>query len=106
MMEWIYLGLAIVFEGAGTTMMKLSNGGERLFESILIAVFYLICFGFLTLALKEIPVSVAYAIWSGLGIMIAVAIGYLLFNEPITALKAIAVMMIIAGVGLLNYSSH
>jgi small multidrug resistance pump len=105
-MDWIYLGLAILFEGAGTTMMKLSNGGERLLESVLVGVFYVICFGFLTLALKGIPLSIAYAIWGGLGIMLAVVIAYFLFDEPITALKAVAVVMIIAGVGLLNYSSE
>jgi small multidrug resistance pump len=106
MIEWLYLSLAILFEGAGTTMMKLSSGGERIIESVLIGVFYLICFGFLTLALKGIPISIAYAIWSGLGILIAVAVGYFLFDEPVTALKAIAVTMVIAGVGLLSYSSH
>lgn len=105
MIFWIYLGVAILFEAAGTTMMKLSSGGEKIFESILVGVFYLICFFFLTLALKGIPISIAYAIWSGVGILMAVLIGYYLFNEPITVLKSIAVMMIIGGVVLLNYSS-
>ena len=106
MIEWFYLGLAIVCEGAGTTMMKLSNGGERILELVLVGVFYLICFWFLTLSLKGIPISIAYAIWSGFGIMIAVAVGYFLFNEPITVLKTLAIMLIIGGVALLNYSSH
>jgi small multidrug resistance pump len=101
-MSWLFLTLAIIFEAGGTTMMKLSDGGEKIVPTILVAVFYIVCFGFLTLALKEIPVSIAYTIWCGVGIMLAVLIGYLVFQEPLTVLKGVAVLMIIGGVAILS----
>lgn len=106
MIHWAYLLLAILFEGAGTIMMKLSSGGENMVATVLIGVFFLICFGWFTLALKGVPLSIAYALWSGIGIIIAVTAGYLLFDEALSALKVFAIAMIIAGVALLNYASN
>jgi len=64
-MTWLYLVLAILLEVSGTTCMKLSEGFTRMVPSILLVVFYTLSLGMLTLALKKIDVSVAYAIWSG-----------------------------------------
>ena len=61
-MTWLYLVLAILLEVSGTTCMKLSEGFTRMVPSILLVVFYTLSFGMLTLALKRIDVSVAYAI--------------------------------------------
>ena len=66
-MTWLYLILAILLEVSGTTCMKLSEGFTKLVPSVLIFVFYTASFGMLTLALKRIDVSVAYAVWSGMG---------------------------------------
>jgi small multidrug resistance pump len=103
-MHWIFLILAILFEVSGTTNMKLSHGFTRLVPSILIFVFYSISFTFLTLALKKIDISIAYAIWSGLGTALIATIGILLFKEPLTALKLISIVLVIAGVVGLNLS--
>jgi len=105
MIHWIYLSLAIIFEGAGTIMMKLSKGGENIIATILIGVFYIICFGWLTVALKGIPLNIAYAIWCGVGIIIATSAGYLIFGEALSGLKVLAIIMIVGGVALLNYAS-
>ena len=94
----IYLVLAILFEVAGTTSMKLSNGFTQLLPSILIFVFYFISFGFLTLSLKRLEVSTAYAVWSGLGTLLIVLIGMLFFKESMTMIKAISLLLIILGV--------
>jgi small multidrug resistance pump len=103
-MHWVYLILAIVFEVAGTTCMKLSAGFSRLLPAILMGVFYAVCFGFLTFALKKVDVSVAYAIWSGVGTALIAAIGVLWFREPLTLMKACGLLAIIGGVVALNLS--
>lgn len=102
MMTWIYLALAILLEVAGTTCMKLSDGFTKMVPSILLFVFYTLSFGMLTLALKRIDVSVAYAVWSGAGTALIATIGVLWFREPMTALKLISLALIIVGVVGLN----
>ena len=103
-MTWLYLTLAILLEVSGTTCMKLSRGFTKLVPSILLFVFYTLSMGMLTLALKRIDVSVAYAVWSGVGTALIATIGVLWFKEPVTALKLISIGLIIIGVVGLNLS--
>lgn len=103
-MTWLYLVLAILLEVSGTTCMKLSEGFTKTVPSILLFVFYTLSFGMLTLALKRIDVSVAYAVWSGMGTALIATIGILYFKEPMTALKLISLALIIGGVVGLNLS--
>ncbi|HEK9099973.1 multidrug efflux SMR transporter [Bacillus pfraonensis] len=104
-MQWIYLCLAILFEVAGTTAMKLSDGLTKLIPSILIFVFYVVSFSFLSFALKGLEVSVAYAIWSGMGIVTITIIGFFYFGESINVIKILAMFFILIGVVILNFSS-
>ncbi len=101
-MAWLYLVVAIVTEVIGTTYMKLSEGFSKLTPSILVFVFYGLSLVALTLALKRIDVSVAYAVWSGLGTAMIAAIGLLVFKEPLTLVKMLSLLCIIAGVIGLN----
>ena len=101
-MTWTYLILAILFEVSGTTCMKLSQGFTKTVPSILLFVFYTLSFAMLTLALKKLDVSVAYAVWSGMGTALIATIGVLWFKEPVTALKLISLGLIIIGVVGLN----
>jgi len=101
-MAWLYLVVAIVTEVIGTTYMKLSEGFSKLTPSILVFVFYGLSLVALTLALKRIDVSVAYAVWSGLGTAMIAAIGLLIFKEPLTLVKMLSLLCIIAGVIGLN----
>lgn len=103
-MTWLYLVLAILLEVSGTTCMKLSEGFSRIVPSILLFVFYILSFGMLTLALKKIDVSVAYAVWSGVGTALIATIGVLWFKEPATAMKLISLGLIIIGIVGLNLS--
>lgn len=103
-MHWIYLTSAIVFEVAGTTCMKLSGGFSKVVPAVLMGVFYAVSFTFLTLALKKVDVSIAYAIWSGVGTALIATIGILWFREPFTLLKAGGLLAIIGGVIALNLS--
>lgn len=99
-MSWLLL--AIILEVCGTTSMKLSEGFARLLPSILIFVFYGLSFASLTIALKSIDVSIAYAIWSGVGTALIAAIGILWFKEPSGVLKLASLALIIIGVVGLN----
>jgi small multidrug resistance pump len=104
MQYWLYLAGAIVLEAAGTTSMKLSDGFTKLVPSILIFLFYAASFVALTFALKGIDVSLAYAIWSGIGTVIIAAIGILYFQEPATAFKIVSIGLIVIGVAGLKLS--
>ncbi|OZI11174.1 hypothetical protein CEW92_12940 [Bacillaceae bacterium SAS-127] len=104
-MHWMYLSLAIVFEVIGTISMKQSQGLTKMLPSLLMIVFYLGSFSCLALALKTIEVSVAYAIWSGVGISIISIIGILYFGETMNMLKVAAILLIIVGVVTLNFAS-
>ena len=84
MQNWLALISAILFEVAGTTPMKLSAGLTKLVPSVLIFLFYGCAIVSLTLALKKIEISVAYAVWSGLGTALIAVIGMVWFREPIT----------------------
>lgn len=103
-LSWIYLCLAIFLEVAGTINMKLSEGFTKLIPSILLIFFYIGSLGFLTLALKTIEVSVAYTIWSGIGILIITFIGVFFFNESFSLLKTASILLIIIGVITLNFT--
>ncbi|HWT75626.1 MAG TPA: multidrug efflux SMR transporter [Mobilitalea sp.] len=103
-MEWIYLFLAIIIEIVATALMKYSNGFSKLLPSIGTFIGYILCFTFLSFALKKIDISVAYAIWSAVGIVILSVIGVLVFNESISLLKVISILLIVLGVIGLNLS--
>ncbi len=100
--HWLVLAAAIALEVAGTTCMKLSEGFTKPVPSALIFVFYAASFTALTYALKKIDVSVAYAIWSGVGTVLIATIGILYFREAATTLKLISILLIVAGVVGLN----
>ena len=103
-MSWVYLLLAIGCEVAGTTCMKLSNGLTKPLISLLMFGLYGLSLTLLTLALKGIPVGVAYAVWAGLGTAVIAVIAMLAFDEPLTGTKATCLALIILGVVGLNLS--
>ena len=104
MQSWLYLTGAILLEVAGTSCMKLSQGFSKIIPSILIFVFYGLSFVGLTIALKKIDVGIAYAVWAGIGTALIAGIGMLYFKEPLTLVKVLSILLIIAGVVGLNLS--
>jgi small multidrug resistance pump len=102
--SWILLIAAIVLEVCGTTSMKLSQGFTKWLPSTLIFVFYGLSFTALTIVLKRIDVSIAYAVWSGVGTALIAAIGILWFKESISTVKVLSLLCIIVGVIGLNLS--
>lgn len=103
-MSWILLLLGILSEVLGTTSMKMSEGFTRPIPSIFIFIFYGLSLTLVTLALKQIDVSIAYSIWSGLGTAIIATIALIYFKEPISLVKILSILMIIGGVIGLNIS--
>lgn len=104
MSSWFMLMMAIVFEVTGTTAMKLSDGFTRPLPSILLILFYLLSLAALTLALKRIEVSIAYAVWAGVGTVLVAVVGILWFREPVSLLKVGSILLIVTGVVGLHLS--
>jgi small multidrug resistance pump len=102
---WYFLGGAILFEVAGTTCMKLSKGFTVLTPSLLMFALYGCAFALNTVATKTIELSVAYAIWSGVGTALTAAIGIFYFKEPATTVKLVSLGLIVIGVMGLHSAS-
>lgn len=101
-MSWIYLIVAIMLEVSGTISMKMSEGFSKITPSIAMLIFYLLGISILAVALRRIDISVAYAVWSGLGTALIATVGMLWFEEPITVVKIVSLTLIIMGVMGLN----
>ena len=104
-MKWLYLAVAIIAEIFATSALKASDGLTRLTPSIVTVVGYLISFYFLSLTLRVIPVGIAYALWSGVGIVLISIAGAVLFKQHLDAPALIGIGLIIAGVVVMNVFS-
>ncbi|MBZ0289386.1 MAG: multidrug efflux SMR transporter [Anaerolineae bacterium] len=99
------LMIAIAAEIIGTTALKLSQGFTRpLFGAVMI-ICYIVTFYFLSLTLKNMSVGTAYAIWAGLGTAGVVILGILIFREPVDLARILGIVLIVAGVVVLNLFS-
>ena len=105
-MGWILLVVAIVLEVVGTTNMKLSEGFSKLVPSMLVLFFYALSIVALTFAVNRLDVSVAYAVWSGMGTALVAMIGIWFFQESLTTTKLVALGLIIVGVAMLHLTSE
>ncbi|MGE7918319.1 DMT family transporter [Viridibacillus sp. NPDC093762] len=105
MRGYIALGVSIISEIFGTTMLKLSEGFTIILPSIGVIIGFGIAFYCLSLCLKTIPLSLAYAIWSGIGTAITAVIGVLLWDDPFSIMTLLGIVLIIGGVVLLNASN-
>lgn len=101
-MSWLFLILGVFAEIIGTTSMKLSEGFTKLLPSMSIFVFYGLSLSLVTLSLKKIDISVAYAIWSGVGTATIAVIGLIYFKEQLSLIKIVSIALIILGVVGLN----
>lgn len=101
---WVFLVMAILFELSGTISMKMSHGFTRTWPSVLMFLFYGISFTSLNYALTSIKVGVAYAVWSGAGIILISLAGATLFEERMSPSSLLWVAVIVAGIVGLNIS--
>lgn len=102
MNPFILLMIAIVSEVFGSTMLKVSHGFKRLFPSLGVVLGMGMAFYLLSITLTKIPLSTAYAIWSGVGTALTALIGIVLWEEPFSYLTGLGLVAIIGGVILLN----
>ncbi|APG85400.1 DMT family transporter [Sinorhizobium americanum] len=104
-MLYTVLVIAIIFEVLGTSAMQAAQHFTRLAPTVLMVVCYAVAFFFLSYTLRYIPVGIAYALWSGLGIVLISAVGYVTFGQKLDPAAILGLALIIAGVLVLNLFS-
>lgn len=105
-MKWIYLIIAGLLEIGWAAGLKCSHGFTRPLPSVLTVAGMIISFYFLSLALKQLPLGTAYAVWTGIGTAGTVILGILFFKEPAGLLKIACIVLIVSGVAGLKFLSH
>lgn len=104
-MKYIFLAAAIVFEVIGSTLLKVSDGFSKIFPTMGTLLAYLISFYLFSLALRAIPLGMAYAVWAGMGIILTALVSVILFKENLDFPAVLGILMIVGGVVLLNFFS-
>lgn len=104
-LNYVYLGIAIVAEIIATSALAASNNFSNLRPSLITVVGYVVAFWFLSLTLRTMPTGIAYAIWSGVGIVLIAAVGWLWAKQPLDAPAMLGLALIIAGVVVINVFS-
>jgi len=100
--QWLYLGIAIVAEVIATSTMKATEGFTRTWPSLVVSIGYLVAFYFLSLTLRTLPVGIAYAVWSGVGIALVSLIAWLVYGQTLDGPAIAGLVLIVAGVVVLN----
>lgn len=106
MKNWIFLGVAIVAEVIATSALKASNSFTSPVASMVVVVGYAVAFYFLSLTLRTIPVGIAYAVWSGLGIVLVSGVAWMLYGQRLDTWGFVGIALIISGVLVLNLLSR
>ena len=101
-MSYIYLFIAIIGELLGTTLLKVSEGFSKPLPGVSALLSYGVCFFFLSLAMKKIPLGITYATCSGVGLLVTAVISILVFNEKLNLYTIIGLGLIIVGVLMVN----
>ncbi len=105
MRPWLLLSLAILSEVAGTSALKAAEGFSRLWPSLIVIVGYTASFYCLSLSLQSIPIGIAYAIWSGVGIALISLLAWFFYGQTLDTPAIIGLLLIVAGVLVLNLFS-
>jgi len=98
----LWLSLAIIAEVIATSSLRASAAFTRPLPSVVVALGYAAAFYCLSLALRSMPVGVAYAIWSGVGIVLVTAIAWIVYGQKLDAIALLGMALIIAGAAILN----
>ena len=104
-MSYLYLAVAIVAEVIATSALKATEGFSRIGPSVLVVAGYATAFYCLSLTLRDIPVGISYAIWSGVGIVLVTAIAWLWYGQKLDLAALVGLGLIIAGVLVINLLS-
>ena len=106
MQNWLFLAVAIVFEVIATSALKAAEGFTRPWPSLIVVIGYGAAFYFLALTLRTIPVGVAYAVWSGVGVVLIGLIGWLVFGQTLDRAALLGMALIVAGVAIIHLFSN
>ena len=106
MQNWLSLVIAIGCEVAATSALKASEGFTRPLPSVVVVTGYVLAIYLLSLTLRTIPVGVAYAIWSGVGVALIAVIGWLFLGQKLDAPAIAGLVLIVAGVVVINLFSR
>ena len=106
MKQWVFLFIAIVSEVIATSALKATADFTKLWPSIIVVVGYASAFYFLSLTLRTIPVGIAYAIWSGVGVALIALVAWVLYGQTLDLPAFIGIALIVAGVVVLNVYSR
>lgn len=104
-MPYLALIFAVIAETIGTSALQASQQFTRLWPSLTVVVAYGISFALLAWVLKFMPVGIAYALWSGLGIVLIAVIGYLVFGQKLDLPAVLGLSLIVAGIAVINLFS-
>lgn len=104
-MVYVYLIIAIVSEVFGTTFLKASQGFTVLLPTFAVVCGYSLAFYFLSLSLSSIPVGIAYAVWSGLGVVLISLMGWLVYGQRLDLGAILGILLIVSGVVVLKLCS-
>ncbi|WP_299198416.1 SMR family transporter [uncultured Tateyamaria sp.] len=104
-LHYVYLVLAVAAETIGTTALQASNQFTRMGPTLLVVLAYGVAFYFLGIALKYIPVGIAYALWSGLGIVLIALIGFAVFGQVLDLAAVLGLGLIITGIVVIQLFS-
>jgi small multidrug resistance pump len=105
-MPWLFLAIAISGEIVGTMFLKASDGFTRLWPSLVALAGYAVAFFFLAQVLRTIPVGIAYAVWSGVGVAAVTLLGLVMFGQKLDGAALFGIGLIVAGVIVLNTMSN
>ncbi|HQV24827.1 MAG TPA: multidrug efflux SMR transporter [Acinetobacter sp.] len=105
-MAWAILILAGIFEVIWAYSMKLSDGFTKLTPSVVTIIFMILSVVLLSISMKTLPLGTAYTIWTGIGAIGSFVIGIIILNEPMTAMRMIAAVLIVSGLVLMKLSSN
>jgi small multidrug resistance pump len=100
--SYLYLAAAIICEVIGTMLLPYSKNFTKLYPSVFLVLLYLLAFDFLSFAVKEIPLTVVYANWCGVGIFLVSVLSYFLFTQSIPWQGILGLILIVLGVTLVN----
>ncbi len=106
MQPWVFLSIAIISEVIATSCLKASEGFTRFWPSVVVVIGYLLAFYLLSLTLKTIPVGIAYAVWSGVGMVLIAMVGWLFLGQKLDMPAILGLVFIITGVMVINIFSQ
>lgn len=104
-MSWIYLTIAGLLEVVWAWSMKQSDGFSRPLPTTITIIAMIASFWLLSLAMRTLPLGTAYTVWTGIGAVGAFAVGVTVLGEPLTALRMVAVILIVSGLVLMKISA-